>query len=784
VARSKKFKTATRGPGTAALPARIDKALRENRTQQALELARTLHRQDNSPANRELLKRTALARAADLTAHGHQRDAAAVLASILALDSAPEFLAQVATRFADIGDLGRALELQGKLTDPKLQAQVMAHVADEVVRQGPAAKSHLPAALQGQTDVIWQAFTHAEKGEDDAARDQLQGIGLQSPLLEWKLLLRGLLAYYASEDARALDNWQRLDPQRLPFRLAAPLRFAIDKEFARSQPPAAQYLLQQQTLRLHGSGLPQQLRAIQAAMANERQLPQAFRLAEQTLPQLRAEAPHLVPRLAGCFYWAIIHHGMPEDMKRYERAFGAPTDDPDMARLEALALEQRGDLHIAHKHWQRFEKSVARSKAWPQEQKDRVRALIWTRMGRNADSVPDLDELQIPLGFRDHPGRPRPLKPGPEECFEKALALVPDQLTVHQELVGHLLHKENDKKAEAAARRLLEHFPDDAPTLEVLGDLLMKTERHAEARDLFQRALNVNPLEQRMRHKLATAHSYQARTLADQGRFDDARAAYQAALAIDDRREKYPILCKWAACEFKAGATARAEELLQQAYAEKDSKLAVVFTMLIETIRFKLTKLKAQFNKEFNALLGEPPTGAAATALAETAAEHRQAGVKYHGQQTHEKKVKTYLEKALRASFTEQELRQTCTALEALKLRRLHLDYIELGQRQFPNDPYFFLAEAEYELAQANLYGYRHYQATEALARARKLTEKMPRSDRQEEMFRRIQDCELRLRELNPFSDIFESLFGSSGPFDPFGPFDDEDEDDYDDEDF
>src|SRR5262249_20252324 len=145
----------------------------------------------------------------------------------------------------------------------------------------------------------------------------LQGIGLQSPFLEWKVLLRGLLAYHQKDDPRALENWQRLNAQRLPARVAAPLRFLIDPSFRTAQPPETQNVLQQQADRLQGSALVPSLRAIQRAMAHERQMPQAFRQAEQLLPALRAEAPQVTPRLANCFYWAVVSHGQPEDLRRY-----------------------------------------------------------------------------------------------------------------------------------------------------------------------------------------------------------------------------------------------------------------------------------------------------------------------------------------------------------------------------------------------------------------------------------------------------------------------------------
>ena len=666
--------------------------------------------------------------------------------------------------------------------DPAARESVLARMADSALRQGKAGRQTLPEEFQSHFDLVRDAFARAEAGQDDEARALLQGIGLQSPFLEWKVFLRGLLAYYQKDDTRAVENWQRLDPERLPARLAAPLRFQIDKAYRLAQPPAAQSALQKHADRLQGSGLVQPLRGLQALLANERQLPQAFRQAEGLLPHLRGEAPHLVPRLASCFSWAVIDHGNPEDVRRYQGVFGAPADDPHLARLEALALEQDGLMQDAHESWQRFEASVAANpSSWPGELGTRTRALVWARMGRNADEVPDLASLKhLPRFLRDHPDRPRPLKPGAEECFQHSIKLAPDTLASHQALFEHYRSKKKLGKAIQAGRRLLDRFPKHVDTLEALGDLLMEKQEYGEAVDQFARALKNNPLERRLRGKLCTAHMYNARAFAERGRFDEARSEYHAALTFSENRNDSTVLSKWAACEFKAGAEQRAEELLSQAHEQAGNRLAVAFSMLIETIRLKLPRpLKNRFDAEFKTSLVEPTSGAAAQAIAQTAASHRLAGVTYFGQKTHEKKVLGYLDKARHGQFTEQDLEGICAALKALESIRLLTSYVHLGQQRFPTSPVFYLMEAE-----ANLDYGSSWNAEELLKKARELASALPRDDRQQRLQEHIQEREQQLRALNPFAAMFSSLGGEGFPMpfeldDMFDMDDDDEGDDF-----
>jgi tetratricopeptide (TPR) repeat protein len=763
------------------LKARTTRAFNEGRYQAALELARSLFKQEPTPANREVLQKATLGRARQLRNQGYVRDATTVLQNAAALAEDPLWIGQLAEEFAACGEVAHALRLLTQVPDAPARQRIQARAADAALLQGKVGRQLLPADLHPQFDLIMQAFGQAEAGHDEEARATLQGIGLASSFLEWKVFLRGLLAYYQKDDSRALENWQRLDGERLPARLAAPLRFQIDREYRAAQPAPSQRALQQQADRLGGSGLVPSLRTLQTHLNNEEQLPQAFRLAEGLVPHLRREAPHLTPRLASCFYWAVVDHGQPEDVSRYKRVFGAPADDPLLARLRALSLEDAGLLDQAHREWQTFEKSVADNpSAWPGDLGTRTRALVWTHMGHNAGNIPDLEKLDmLPPFLRDHPDRPRPLNPGAEECYRYSIELAPDVLEPYEALFEHFRDKKKKGKAIQAGRRLLKRFPEHVQTLEALADLLMEKQEYPEALQLYERAARANPLERRLRRRIGAAHTYNARTFAEQGAFEQARTEYQAALAFSDNPNDSSILCKWAACEFKAANDARAEELLVQAHADAGHRLAVAFSMLIECIRLKLPRpIKNRFDGEFKEALAEPPSAVAAMAVADTTAAHHLAGVDYFGQKTHEKKVLAYLSKARKTAFTEEQLRSLCESLQALRSPRLLRAYIQLGQKRFPQSPEFFLAEAELELAR----GPRRavpWRISEALKDARERAAALPRDERQKTILERVQKGEETLRLLNPFAALFGGMMEEGLPFDPFGGLDfDDDEDD------
>src|SRR5207253_827145 len=99
--------------------------------------------------------------------------------------------------------------------------------------------------------------------------------------------------------------------------------------------------------------------------------------------------------------------------------------------------------------------------------------------------------------------KPQPLEPGPEECFKHSIELAPERLESYLALFHYHRGKGQTAKARKVGEQLLKRFPDHADTSEALGDLYLETQEAKKAREFFEKALAANPLERRLRGKLA-----------------------------------------------------------------------------------------------------------------------------------------------------------------------------------------------------------------------------------------------------------------------------------------
>ena len=97
--------------------------------------------------------------------------------------------------------------------------------------------------------------------------------------------------------AEALDNWRRLDGERVPAQLAAPLRAALDPTFRMARKPDEQRRLRiaADKLQLGGFAL---LRTIQLKLSRPESMGAALTDITAILPRIRRENPELEAALA------------------------------------------------------------------------------------------------------------------------------------------------------------------------------------------------------------------------------------------------------------------------------------------------------------------------------------------------------------------------------------------------------------------------------------------------------------------------------------------------------
>ena len=772
---SKHFKTQKFASSPATVQVRIEKAMREGRFQQALELAKQLFKYEPNDDHKAILKKAYIGRAEELRDRGADKDAAIVLEFAVRVDpDDTAWVQQIAVELARCGAAQSSLGLLARLPDSTAAQEIQALAVDAAISKQAAGKSTLPAGLHVDFDRILLGFQQLERGEDEALRATLQQIGLQSPYAEWKLLLRGFLAYYQNDDKRALENWQRLSPNRTPVRLAAPFRCHIDPAYRANQPPATQTALQRQFDQLQSSLALQQLRSVRGMLASPESLAPALRQVEALLPALRAEAPQLVPRLGNCFYWALLDTG-PEDVPRYRRVFGNPPHDPSFHRLEALANENYGTFDGAHRAWQDYEKEVAEHpEIWPAGQGQQVRALIWLHMGQNAAKVPSEKKLRkLPGPLRDAIPDMRPLSPAASTCFERSLELIPDQIEALEALFRYYLDADQPAKAMKAGKRLLKVHPDHVPTLEAYGQLCLKRKAYADGLAALQRALNANPLDRKLRGAVGVARLLIARSAVERNDIEAARPEYQTALGLLPVEQTASILCRWAAAEFKAGDAARAEDLLQQA-ATHGTPVTVAYCLVTETIRLKLPKaLKARFDADFNAGLKETPTAKDVAALVSYHAALFGQKQLYPGAKTHQTKILKFVDRAKKVPFSSAQMEELCRDLLRLEASKRIGTFAKRGQKEFPADPVFPYLEAM-SLRAGGDFGRNRWKAEDLLKKAERLAAAQPREAQNEALSEDIRQLLALLDALNPFGRMMNA-FG--------GPIDDFDDDDFDDDD-
>jgi tetratricopeptide (TPR) repeat protein len=726
---------------------RIQKARAEGRMQQGLELAKELAKQEPSDETRSLVRDITFERGCQLLGEGKTRDARIVFQNALAFESTPEFRAAIAEKLARLGDASAALAVLAQLPEGEMRAKAFAHAVDAAIVKGAAGKVDLPADLHDAFTAVIAAFDAVEKGDDAAARDALQAISLTSPFLEWKVMLRGLIAYHQNEDVRALENWQRLSAERQPWRLVAPLRFAIDPSFRDAQPMPTRSRMQALLDATTGTGLGVALRSLAKLLVpwdNAQTPKQAIKLASEIHAALNAKKPALAAKLAQILYVKIATEGDTTNIERMRATLPMPADDPHGYRLQALQASDPEDTPLAVDSWLAYRTEIATlTNRFPGESNALAQALVWEHIaGIMSDMAEEFTDIPASI-------------PRAAECYRKSIALVANRVLPHVRLLDELKSdKSKSALAVTAAKKLVAKFPDHAPTWQFLGDSYRSLKKSAEAIDAYRAALKADPMQSDLRRKLADSlweQAVKAATPAARAKSLPAPETYRPLIEESLRSlegNPVPRLAAWAILEEGLKQEEFAAKLLADARQRPHQRVALPLAL----------HLAAQFDKKiapprrdelarmWDEAIAVKPTAAEALAGLEAIAEFNSRKIK--GKKAYVTNLLPSLSNEVLEKFSETyllNLGRLCVTLGSVNEGK---KFAAHGQARFPKNPDFWFLEFDATKKDKT------WRLDHLLRQARNLIPELPR-ELQEVMLKGLKSRE---KLFSPPSDVFDLM--------------------------
>ncbi|MFW6125335.1 MAG: tetratricopeptide repeat protein [Pirellulales bacterium] len=596
--KSKRRKRRAAAPG---LRQQAERALSKREFKQALKQAKVCYRQQPSDEHHRLLERAYLARADDLLRSGMRDAGRSALEALLELGvTEPAVRRELPPLLVAVGLLDRGLA-DGAESAAEADPRLLTAAADHAVVRPADAPASLPGIREGAA-AVRAALEALGKDDETAAVGRLKGIGRNSPFADWKLLVRGLAAYYRDDASEMQANWDRLDADRLPARIARSLRALADPASADRNDPQVKRGLGQLTSETLGGPVLSDLYDLRDHLAAGR-WKNAVASLGKSLPALRRLDATLAERLVAILYDQTVYHG---DASRFVdlRSCADPLPiDPHWNRAEALLAEhpKNDDEGQAEAHWLRYLDDLDGVECFAPAERNLAKALIWERLGEMlaAQSVPAPPSLRPFVGDTEG-GQDRAI-----QCFENCLRLAPDYLAGYQSLAQAQLDWDQSEEAAETYRRLLERFPDDVDALKFLARHYQKRDDCFAALEYARKAHRLKPANPEIIELVWASHVGTARHHALRKEWERGRQAFAAADRVKpSAQDAYYLLARKALFELKARNFDLGEELVERAKGQNGEPTPALLVLAIESTRYDLSRTaRSGFQRQWKAAL-------------------------------------------------------------------------------------------------------------------------------------------------------------------------------------
>jgi len=673
---------------------RAQRELAKGNVKDALKDAKVCFREDSRPEHRQLLERAYAARAEQLQKAGLNDQARAAFSELTELGiTAPDVQAKL-PRLRILLGLLESAPAGGAASVWDRNPELLIELADQAVFH-PQRVPPAYAEIHRECQRVRAALEAVERGDDATAAEQLNDIPRRSPYADWRLFVRGLSAFYASDADRAHANWDRLDPKRPAFRIAQTLLVHSGQLAAESAAFSVANGLRRLDYAQDSDPVWSQLKAMGEHFQAGRwsNLLHAFRSFCQRFAATHAA---LIERITDMLWKRVVREYSEEGFERLIRIAPAPRLDPRWNRARALLAEESSHtpFDTLEALWKAYAEDLRQSSCLPEDERAIAAGLVYQRMARAKVEAAHREEARYPAYCRDDYSDAPGFRNDAEQYYRQSIRHAPRLHSAYVELATLHLEQEDESEAVQVYQALLKQFPDDYAAHVWLANHFVEDDKPDKAERHALEAQRLKPRDDLTVALMWSQRLAMVRMCAKQRKFTLARQEWEALPQhMPAGTETYWLDLLRAAIEYKAKNRDEAEKWLAAGEAKLKEPTPAWMIMHAHAARFGLDReIKNQFGNRFKAALANPCCSETAGQLTKFLYPFVVRQIKYVGLATHQRLTLEYLGRCHDLRWQGDALRHVVNFLfvaDSWRHLALRDRLLAEGCKHFPEDPLY-----------------------------------------------------------------------------------------------
>ena len=667
--------------GAADATVQLERLISKQKYKDAVKQAKLIHKAEGTPQSHRQLENAYFLRAQQLLRSGMPDSAVEVSRHLLDFGvTDAKLVEEFSPLLVKLGLAQEAFRLQGRSESPESQNRLLLLAADQAVLHPERSQRSAPEFQEAA--LVRQALEALHAGDEANALGLVRDIARSSPVSDWKLLVRGLAAFYKGDHAEAQANWSRLDPTRAPMRIARHLQ---ELQQGRAGQDSVGGDFDELEVLVYGERILPRLQELSGLLGKRRWVDVVRRI----IPlrhSLRAVDPRLAEKLTSCLLAPLIDHAITLDYTsgtRLVREFTQVAEplaiDPGWNRFWAVIWERfRDGASDAIKYWTKYVADLENCTALQGEERPLAQALVWKHLAElyldelenRSEEDEDFDEDFDDPEFEDE------YKNGLEmdedklmqqaaTCIERSIQLAPKHRPTYDLLVEICDMSDNPEKLTKAKQRILEVFPDDVETIVELAMEKYHKDEFAPALELLSKARRHKPLDEFLVNQEFMVRTSLARALALEKRWDEGRAQFAACeQLLPGESRVFSYLAKKAVFETKAGQRDLADRYEREAAALLPELAPLWLAFRVESIRYHLTKAtQKQYAEVWKKELTKKCRSETAGAMASFLTSFLALEIDYAGRDRDATELLKYVRRTSRLNYRLEDLENVCEFL-------------------------------------------------------------------------------------------------------------------------